>query len=195
MNRLCFRYLFGVTFALILRALFFAGPIGVSAQGLVSQGCNGAFYSSLSANGSVPDYGYPVDKKITAFPHLALPGYPQIILAPGNSPMYAGNPVDVQPGGHVPFLAPTATIVPSFYATLVPSGPMNNQGGNNPAAIPPGGNVPSLAAATLTKEFSPSTIAAGETSTLTFTLTNPAGNPALSGLRFRDTLPANVKWT
>ena len=45
---------------------------------------------------------------------------------------------------------------------------------------------------TLTKAFSPTTIAAGGTSTLTFTIANGAGNPAQNGLAFIDTLPANV---
>ena len=45
---------------------------------------------------------------------------------------------------------------------------------------------------TLTKAFSPASIAAGDTSTLTFTITNGAGNPSQNGLAFVDTLPANV---
>jgi uncharacterized repeat protein (TIGR01451 family) len=44
----------------------------------------------------------------------------------------------------------------------------------------------------LTKAFSPTTIDQGETSTLTFTLTNGAVNPAQSGINFTDTLPTNV---
>ena len=46
--------------------------------------------------------------------------------------------------------------------------------------------------ATLAKAFAPATINQGGTSTLTFTLTNGAGNPAQSGIDFTDTLPANV---
>ena len=46
--------------------------------------------------------------------------------------------------------------------------------------------------AALTKAFAPATISQGGTSTLTFTLTNGAGNPAQSGINFTDTLPANV---
>ena len=44
----------------------------------------------------------------------------------------------------------------------------------------------------LTKAFAPATISQGGVSTLTFTLTNGAGNPAQSGINFTDTLPANV---
>ncbi|MBL0140675.1 MAG: hypothetical protein IPP91_01070 [Betaproteobacteria bacterium] len=46
--------------------------------------------------------------------------------------------------------------------------------------------------ASLTKAFAPATISQGGTSTLTFTITNGAGNPAQAGINFTDTLPANV---
>src|SRR5258707_7776018 len=46
--------------------------------------------------------------------------------------------------------------------------------------------------ASLNKAFAPTTINQGGTSTLTFTLSNGAGNPAQSGINFTDTLPANV---
>jgi uncharacterized repeat protein (TIGR01451 family) len=46
--------------------------------------------------------------------------------------------------------------------------------------------------ASLNKAFNPTTIDVGGTSTLTFTITNGAGNPAQSGINFTDTLPANV---
>src|SRR5205085_9722551 len=46
--------------------------------------------------------------------------------------------------------------------------------------------------ASLNKAFAPATISQGGTSTLTFTLTNGAGNPAQSGINFTDNLPANV---
>src|SRR5258708_11216606 len=45
---------------------------------------------------------------------------------------------------------------------------------------------------TLTKAFSPATIGVGQTSTLTFTISNPAGAPARTGLTFSDALPAGV---
>ncbi len=46
--------------------------------------------------------------------------------------------------------------------------------------------------ASLNKAFSPTAIDVGGTSTLTFTITNGAGNPAQSGINFTDNLPANV---
>jgi uncharacterized repeat protein (TIGR01451 family) len=45
---------------------------------------------------------------------------------------------------------------------------------------------------TLTKAFATGTIGVEMPSTLTFTLTNPAGAPARTGLSFTDTLPANL---
>lgn len=45
---------------------------------------------------------------------------------------------------------------------------------------------------TLTKAFSPGTIGVERPATLTFTLTNPAGAPARTGLSFTDTLPNNL---
>jgi uncharacterized repeat protein (TIGR01451 family) len=44
----------------------------------------------------------------------------------------------------------------------------------------------------LTKAFSPTVIGRGGTSTMTFTITNGAGNPAQTGLGFLENLPANV---
>ncbi len=49
-----------------------------------------------------------------------------------------------------------------------------------------------VAQASLNKAFAPATINQNGTSTLTFTITNGAGNPAQSGINFTDTLPANV---
>ena len=46
---------------------------------------------------------------------------------------------------------------------------------------------------TIDKVFSPDTIAAGGTSTLTFTLTNPNGSKTLNGLNFTDTFPVGVQ--
>lgn len=45
---------------------------------------------------------------------------------------------------------------------------------------------------TLTKAFGPASVGIGQTSVLTFTLTNGSGNPAQSGLAFTDTFPAGL---
>jgi uncharacterized repeat protein (TIGR01451 family) len=48
---------------------------------------------------------------------------------------------------------------------------------------------------TLTKAFALTTVVPGQSSTLTFTLTNSTGNPVQSGLAFTDTMPANITVT
>jgi uncharacterized repeat protein (TIGR01451 family) len=53
----------------------------------------------------------------------------------------------------------------------------------------------SLPKPTLTKAFSPSTVVAGNTTTLTFTIANTPGNPAQSGINFTDTLPTGATFT
>src|SRR5439155_14494387 len=79
----------------------------------------------------------------------------------------------------------------------VVGGPYNNTSANIGATAritnsvtSPGLTVQSLPA--LTKAFAPTTIGVGQTGTLTFTITNPAGSPARSSLTFSDALPANV---
>ncbi|MBN2304870.1 MAG: DUF11 domain-containing protein, partial [Anaerolineae bacterium] len=52
--------------------------------------------------------------------------------------------------------------------------------------------VNAAGSATLSKAFAPATILTGETSVLQFTLSNPAANPAQTGLAFTDTLPAGM---
>ena len=49
-----------------------------------------------------------------------------------------------------------------------------------------------VAGQTLTKSFLPTTIDAGGTTILTFTVTNPAGSPAVSNVGFTDTLPSGL---
>ena len=62
-------------------------------------------------------------------------------------------------------------------------------------AVAAGAAAPAFAGGappTLTKVFSPSAITDGGTTVLTFTLTNPAGAPAVSNVGFTDTLPAGL---
>ncbi len=46
---------------------------------------------------------------------------------------------------------------------------------------------------TLTKSFFPTTFDSGGTTTLTFTVNNPATNPALSNVGFADALPSGLR--
>jgi hypothetical protein len=95
-----------------------------------------------------------------------------------------------QPGSNVAGLAPAPTI------TMTPTAISDVHPGVNPAANPGNSNVvgQTLPPVTVSKSFNPATIPAdGSTqSVLTFTLTNPAGNPAQLNLKFTDTLPANL---
>ena len=95
-------------------------------------------------------------------------------------------------------LAPGATCQVDVNVTSTTLGAANNTTAA-PAATGPVAITGTAASATLTvaqaslaKAFAPAAIDAGGISTLTFTLTNGAGNPAQSGINFTDTLPANV---
>src|SRR5207249_137917 len=46
---------------------------------------------------------------------------------------------------------------------------------------------------TLTKSFSPTSIGSGAATVLTFTVTSPAGSPAVSNIGFTDTLPPGLR--
>jgi len=195
MNRRYVRFLFTIPFALILLALLYAGRLDAGAKPLVANGWNGAFYSSLSANGGVPDYGYQVDKKITGVPHLSLPGYAPIYFNPGNAPAYQGA---TKPGiaanpGNIPALAPSPTI------TMTPS-PLTNEhpGGNNPAVIPLTGDVPGVLTlpALFTMEFFPLTIPDDGTTPSHLAINISEGGSGhhyhLQDMNFIDTLPAGL---
>jgi uncharacterized repeat protein (TIGR01451 family) len=55
-------------------------------------------------------------------------------------------------------------------------------------------NLSVFAPPTITKAFSPTSVAVGGTSTLTLTITNPAGNPAgVTGVAVSDTFPAGME--
>lgn len=73
-------------------------------------------------------------------------------------------------GGWLGFLAPPLA---AFFTLLATSGALFAQ--------PP----------TIAKSFNPTGVAIGQTSTLTFTITNPSGSP-ITGVTFSDTFPANL---
>jgi LPXTG-site transpeptidase (sortase) family protein len=66
-------------------------------------------------------------------------------------------------------------------------------GGNQVTSSLKSVTVYAVIAPTISKAFSPATIAVGETSTLTFTITNPSPNAIpLTGIGFTDNLPADL---
>src|SRR5258707_14486454 len=93
---------------------------------------------------------------------------------------------------------PRSTLFP--YTTLFRSSATANAYTNGSGNVTVGGVLTNgvtnqtltVVQASLNKAFAPTTINQGGTSTLTFTLTNGAGNPAQTGVNFSDTLPANV---
>ena len=107
--------------------------------------------------------------------------------------------------GAVTIAAPGSFEV-SFTATVSAAGTYANPTGGS-CGVDPNGNVPETNEAnnscsnsvtvvgppTISKAFSPSSIAVGGTSTLSFTLANPNTGVALSGVAFSDTLPAGVE--
>ena len=91
-----------------------------------------------------------------------------------------------------------ASCIVGVDVTSATAGAYNNLPGNI-SGLSPGMSAAGVsatltvnAAPSLTKAFSPVSIAPGSTSLLTFTITNGAGLPAQAGLAFTDTFPANV---
>ena len=107
--------------------------------------------------------------------------------------------------GAVTIAAPGSFDV-SFTATASAAGTYANPSGGS-CAVDPNNNVPETNEAnnscsnsvtvvgppTISKAFSPTSIAVGGTSTLTLTITNPNGGAALTGVAVTDTLPAGVQ--
>ncbi|MBI2760816.1 MAG: DUF11 domain-containing protein [Chloroflexi bacterium] len=83
------------------------------------------------------------------------------------------------------FVNPTGGVCQADPDTLVMESNENNNACTN--------TVTAFAAPTVTKTFAPATIAVNGASTLTITITNPAGNPGpLTGLAITDALPSDV---
>ena len=75
----------------------------------------------------------------------------------------------------------------------IAAGALQTSAGNNVAAASAGLTVTS--AATLAKAYSAGSIAAGSSSTLTFSISNGTGSPAQSNLAFTDSFPAGLTVT
>lgn len=99
-------------------------------------------------------------------------------------------------GGVIP-AAGSCTV--SVNTTVTTAGPKTNvggflsttEGGTNTGSVPTA-SVTGVLPPTIAKQFAPNPILAGGTSILTFTLTNPNQNAALSGVAFNDTYPAGL---
>jgi len=90
----------------------------------------------------------------------------------------------------------TCTVTLSVTSSTLGSN-ANTPSGVSTAQTPTAGTAATSASLTvvgtaLTKAFAPVTVRTGQSSTLTFTLTNGAGNPAQSALAFTETFPGSV---
>ena len=117
----------------------------------------------------------------------------------------ASNVLTCIASGAVTIAAPGSFDV-SFTATASAAGTYANPSGGS-CAVDPNNNVPETNEAnnscsnsvtvvgppTISKAFSPTSIAVGGTSTLSLTITNPNGGTALAGVAVSDTLPAGVQ--
>src|SRR5439155_1431161 len=92
--------------------------------------------------------------------------------------------------------AQASCVITVNVTSSVIGGPYNNTSANIGATARITNSVTSsgltVVQASLDKAFAPTTISQGATSTLTFTITNGAGNPAQSGINFTDTLPTAI---
>jgi len=99
----------------------------------------------------------------------------------------AGTTVGVN--GQCQFSVTVTGAVPGNYTNLTGRVSSTNGGTGNTATAPLTVGIPQ----TITKKFGDASIPLNGTTTLTFKLTNPAGNPSsLTGLTFTDSLPAGL---
>ena len=89
---------------------------------------------------------------------------------------------------------PPGTIISNIANSSQQVGPALQSAATN-AVIVTVGSIPLAGAPTLTKAFGAASINQGGTTTLAFTLSNVAGNPAQAGIAFNDTLPAGLKFS
>jgi uncharacterized repeat protein (TIGR01451 family) len=98
-------------------------------------------------------------------------------------------------GGSIP---PSSSCTITVTVTGSTAGVKNNTTGavtsanGGTGAVSNTATITVLAPPTISKSFTPSTIAVGGTSSLTFTITNPNSTVSLTGVGFTDTLPAGV---
>jgi uncharacterized repeat protein (TIGR01451 family) len=191
----------------------------VSPAGTASWSSNGGFDSTGALNTSFNDY-FELAIDTTGLSSVDLTFWAR--RPNGNAPQqvavyYGTSPTP--PGTlHTTLGAPPGSPFPSVQNNWEPSGTLTFSSGLNPSGLTyfriygafasnnnPGSdlilddvNFTGCAAPqppTISKSFSPSPVAVGGTSTLTFTLTNPNAGIALSGVAFNDTVPAGVTVT
>lgn len=96
------------------------------------------------------------------------------------------------PAGGCTIAVDVTSSVAGGYTNTIAAGQLTTDAGNNPSPAVATLGVDKPAAPTVSKSFSPGTIAAGGTSTLTINLGNPNTDAAALTATFTDTLPANV---
>ena len=114
-----------------------------------------------------------------------------------NNPNGTGTPLftDTEPlsGGAATSAGYTATATGTVYWVATYSGDSNNSMvTSGPALEPVVITAIVIAPPSMAKAFSPASVSLNGTSTLTFTLTNPNGATALTGVAFTDALPSGV---
>ena len=134
----------------------------------------------------------------------SLPTGVQVAATPAASTTCGGTPI-WSPAAAATSLTFSGGTIPasgsctvSVHVTATSAGPHGNVSGTL-STTESGTNISSVASATLTallppviaKGFNPTPILAGGTSILTFTITNPNQNDAISGVAFADTFPTS----
>jgi uncharacterized repeat protein (TIGR01451 family) len=117
---------------------------------------------------------------------------PGVTAAAGAGSFSIANGSSVPAGGCTVIVNVTGTTT-GLKTNTIAAGALTTSAGNNSAAVSAGLTVTS--AATLAKAYSAGTVAAGSSSTLSFSIVNGTGNPAQSNLAFTDTFPAGLTVT
>jgi len=126
---------------------------------------------------------------------LQVAGTPNLTSTCGGTPAASGGSVGLSGGT----LAPSSSCTLSVNVTSSTPGILNNITGpisTNEVGTGSPSNTATLSVVsppTISKGFSPTSIAVNGTSTLSFTITNPNSSTGLTGLAFTDNLPAGLQ--
>ncbi len=132
---------------------------------------------------------------------MQVAGAPNAIVSGCNAsstPIFSPSAADASLSFSGGSIAAGGTCTVTVDVTATTAGTLNNVTGNVTSTEGGSGNFSSasllaVAPPTISKSFSPTSIAQGSTTTLSFTITNPAANTvSLSGIAFSDTLPAGL---